>query len=109
LETQIRNDEDLHQLERAALQARTDLERRRGLRAYYQLYYRKLRDRAATPELRDYLTAQAARHELTLLQPRVRHEADEAEAARLALGKAETEAIPLPTPVQAKVNNIYRP
>ncbi|MBA3831183.1 MAG: hypothetical protein H0X34_04690 [Chthoniobacterales bacterium] len=109
LETHIRNDEDLHQLKRSAQGGGTDLERRHWLRAYYELYYRKLRARAETPELRDYLAAQAASHELTLLQPRVRHNTDEAEAAKLALARGGTAAAPLATPSQAKVNNVFHP
>ncbi len=109
LETLTRNEEDLHELKRFAFAARTDLKRRHRLRAYYEMYYRKLRTHAATPELRDYVDAQAASHELILLQPRVRHQSDEAEAARLAQAKAGASAAPLPTPAQAKVNNVFRP
>ncbi len=109
LETRIRNDEDLHKLKLSAYAAATDLERRHRFRAYYELYYRKLRARAESPELRDYLAAQAAGHELVLLQPRVRHETDEPEAARLALARAGTAAAPLASPAQAKVNDVFHP
>lgn len=109
LETGIRNDAGLHALKRAADDAPTDLERRHRLRDYYQAYFQKLRARAATPALRDYLTAQQAIHERTLLQPRVRHETDEAEAARLATQQAAITAAPLPTPVQAKVSDVFKP
>ena len=84
LQIQIRNDADLQELKAAALEAPTDLERRHGFRRYYELYYRKLVARADSPELRDYLKAQEAAQELTLLQPRTRHETDEAEAQKLA-------------------------
>ena len=109
LETHIRNDEDLHKLKRSAFDAGTDLERRHRLRVYYDLYFRKLRGRAAPPELRDYVAAQAASHELTLLQPRVRHETDEAEAAKLAQARSGTTAAPLHTPAQAKVSDVLHP
>ncbi len=109
LETGVRNDEGLHALKRAADEAPTDLERRHRLRDYYQAYFQKLRARAATPALRDYLTAQRASHERTLLQPRVRHETDEAEAARLATQQAGITAAPLPTPAQAKVSDVLKP
>ncbi len=107
LETQIRNDADLHELKRVALAAATDLERRQRFRTYYERYYGKLQARADSPELKAYLKAQEAAHELTLLQPRVRHASDEAEAARLAIARRGTLAIPLSTPVQAKVNDVF--
>ncbi len=110
LEVQIRNDQDLHDLRAAADRAPTDLIRRHRLRAYYERYYGKLRALAATPELKSYLTAQEASHELALLQPRVRHETDEAEVAALvakAGGAATTAAAP--TPVQARASAAQRP
>ena len=82
--TRIRNDEDLHALKMSADKARTDLERRHWLRAYYQLYFKKLRALASTPDLQNYLRAHQAAREPSLLQPRVRHETDEAEATALS-------------------------
>ncbi len=108
LETRIRNDADLHALKAAALRAPTDLERRHGLKEYYELYFAKLRAGASTPELKEYLAAQEATRKLTLLQPRVRHETDAAEAA--ALAKASRGAVTsLPTPVQARAGETVRP
>ncbi|HEY1581719.1 MAG TPA: hypothetical protein VGF73_01315, partial [Chthoniobacterales bacterium] len=78
LEVGIRNDEDLHALKADAFRARTDLERRHRLRTYYDAYYKRLQDRASTPDLKGYIVAQRAAHELTLLQPRTRHQTDEA-------------------------------
>jgi hypothetical protein len=109
LETRIRNDADLHALKAAAKEAPTDLERRHRLRAYYELYYRKLRGLASTPDLKAYLAAQEAAHELILLQPRVRHETDEAEAAALAKAKAGASVAPAPTPDQARASEALRP
>ncbi len=106
LEVGIRNDEDLHALKAVAFQAPTDLERRDRLKTYYQAYYAKLQARAGTPDLKDYLKTQEAVHELLLLQPRTRHEMDEAEAAKLAQTIAGTAAGALPAPSQAPVNNI---
>ena len=57
LETRIRNDEDLHALKATAMKAPTDLERRHWLKGYYQLYYKKLRALATTPDLKAYLDA----------------------------------------------------
>jgi hypothetical protein len=109
LETRIRNDEDLHALQASANKVRTDLERRHALKAYYKLYFVKLRALASTPELQDYLKAQEAAHEAALLQPRVRHETDEAEAARLAeLAGGAAKAGALPTPIQARASDALR-
>ncbi|MGI8955327.1 MAG: hypothetical protein ACR2II_00210 [Chthoniobacterales bacterium] len=108
LETGIRNDEDLHALQATALRASTDLERRRRLEEYYGLYFGKLRGFASTPELKTYIDAQEAAHKLLLLQPRVRHETDEAKATALfktSRGAATT----LPTPVQAKASRDVHP
>ena len=102
----IRNDEGLHALKAEALRVPTDLERRHRLRAYYQAYYGKLLALATTPDLRDYLKAQEAAHELLLLQPRTRHETDEAEADKLTQLSTGTTAGALPAPSQAPVNNI---
>ena len=108
LETRIRNDEDLHELKGAANKARTDLERRHGLKAYYKLYFKKLRALASTPDLQDYLRAQEAAHILTLLEPKVRHETDEAEAAALTELAGGEKATALPTPIQARAGEALR-
>ena len=110
LETQIRNDEDLHVLKASALKAPTDLERRHWLKSYYELYFKKLRTLATTPDLKTYLDAREATRKISLLQPRVRHESDEAEAAALAkAGAAANAAKSLPTPVQARASEAVHP
>lgn len=109
LETRIRNDEQLHALEALALQAPTDLERRHRLRTYYEVYFKKLGGLATTPDLKAYLDAQKAAHELILLQPRVRHETDEAAAAALLQAKAGASVAPAPTPDQARASEALRP
>jgi hypothetical protein len=110
LETRIRNDEDLHALKASALKAPTDLERRHWLKSYYELYFKKLRALATTPDLKAYLDAHEAAHKLSLLQPRVRHESDEAEAGALAKASAgATAAKSLPTPVQARASEALHP
>jgi hypothetical protein len=109
LEVKIRNDPELHRLRASADEARTDLDRRHRFRTYYERYYGKLLRLAQTPELSAYLKGQQAAHELALLQPRVRHETDEAEAAKLAAAKTGTTTpAPVGTPAQAKVDNILR-
>ena len=110
LETQIRNDKDLYALKATALKASTDLERRHWLKSYYELYFKKLRALATTPDLKAYLDAHEATSKLSLLQPKVRHESDEAEAAALAAASAgATVAKALPTPVQARANEAVHP
>ena len=110
LETRIRNDQDLHGLKATALRAPTDLERRHWLKSYYELYFKKLRALATTPDLKAYLDAQEATRKLSLLQPKVRHESDEVEAAALAkAGAAPATAKALPTPVQARASEVVHP
>jgi hypothetical protein len=110
LETRIRNDQDLHALKASALKAPTDLERRHLLKSYYELYFKKLRALATTPDLKAYLDAHEAARKMSLLQPRVRHESDEAEAGALAKASAgATAAKSLPTPVQARASEALHP
>ena len=109
LETRIRNHDDLQAARVAAMSAPTDMEKRHRLRAYYELYYGKLQALAGDPELKKYLGAQKAAHELLLLQPRVRPKPDEAEARRLTAAKAEASVAPAPTPIQAKPNENVNP
>jgi len=109
LETRIRNDEGLHALKMSADKARTDLERRHWLRAYYQHYFKKLKALASTPDLQDYLRAQEAAREASLLQPRVRPETDEAEATALRrAGGGASATTALPKPVQARASDALR-
>jgi hypothetical protein len=113
LETRIRNDAGLHALRANADVARTDLERRHRLKIYYEAYYGKLRQMATTPDLQGYLVAQKAAHQMSLLQPRVRHQTDEAAAAALAKEISQSAvgpaAVPLPTPVQVKASQKLHP
>src|SRR5262245_36893624 len=110
LETQIRNDKDLYALKATALKASTDLERRHWLKRYYELYFKKLRALATTPDLKAYLDAHEAARKLSLLQPKVRHESDEAEATALATaGAGAPTAKALPTPVQARASEAVHP
>jgi hypothetical protein len=109
LEARIRNDQDLHAIKASAARAPTDLERRHRLKAYYDLYYKKLRSMAETPDLKSYLDAQEAAHKLTLLQPRVRHQSDEAEAANLAKISAEARAVRQSSPPQARAGEKIYP
>ena len=100
LETRIRNDEELHALRASAQSEPTDLEKRHGLKTYYHVYFKKLHAFPATPELKTYLDAQEATHVASLLQPRTRHETDEAEG--MALNRVIAAAgVPTPSPKPA--------
>jgi hypothetical protein len=112
LETQIRNDSELHALRTAADAAKTDLERRHRLKTYYEAYYGKLHQLATTPDLQSYLVAQKAAHQLTLLQPHVRHQTDEAAATALfkeGAAAAVVAPVQAPTPVQARATQKLHP
>ena len=56
----------------AAETARTDLEKRKLLRQYYELYYAKMIGLASTPDLKAYLNAKKNDQLRALPQPRVR-------------------------------------
>ena len=68
----------------AADAAATDLEKRRLLRKYYELYYGKMHARASTPEMKEALEKFKNEHLAMLTQPRVRPE--------------EAAGMPTPTP-----------
>jgi hypothetical protein len=52
--------------------ARTDLEKRERLRAYYEVYYQRMSALATTPEIKLALQQLKVVHEYLLAQPRVR-------------------------------------
>lgn len=56
----------------AAAKAKTDLEKRARLRAYYTIHYAKMRALASSPALKNYLDAKKAASLGGLAQPRVR-------------------------------------
>jgi hypothetical protein len=72
LKNKVVNDPDLILIKRAAETARTDLEKRDKLRAYYKLYFARIRQFPMSPEMKQYVdTMQAAQLGLTA-QSRVR-------------------------------------
>jgi hypothetical protein len=66
------NDPDVQAARKYAQAARTDLEKRNRLRAYYDVYYQRMSALATTPELKIALQAQKETHQTRLAQPRVR-------------------------------------
>ena len=66
------NDPDVQAAKKYAQAARTDLEKRKRLSSYYELYYQRMSALATTPELKVALQALKASHQGMLAQPRVR-------------------------------------
>ena len=66
------NDPEVQAAKKYAQAARTDLEKRKRLRAYYEVYYKRMSALATTPELKVALQAQKDVHQGMLAQPRVR-------------------------------------
>ena len=72
LSNQTINDSDLRATRTHAEAAPTDLLKRQRMRAYYATLYDRMRAKAQTPELRNYIDAQKAQHLGALAQNRVR-------------------------------------
>src|SRR5213082_2479729 len=66
------NDPDVQEAKKYAQAARTDLEKRKRLRNYYEVYYQRMSALATTPELKLALQALKDVHQIILTQPRVR-------------------------------------
>ncbi len=77
--------------------ARTDLEKRKLLRRYYELLYGKMMPRASTPEVRRYLHDRKHDHLRGLPQPKVRPESVPPPEPLPDAGRSPTPA-PSPTP-----------
>src|SRR6266704_6930987 len=72
LKNRIANDPEVQTAKAYAQAARTDLERRNRLRAYYDIYYERMSALANTPEIKLALQELKASHQSLLAQPRVR-------------------------------------
>jgi hypothetical protein len=72
LENRTVNDPEVQAAKKYAQAAPTDLEKRKRLSTYYDVYYQRMSALAATPELQVALQAQKAVHQAMLAQPRVR-------------------------------------
>jgi hypothetical protein len=66
------NDPEVQAAKKYAQAARTDLEKRKRLNSYYELYYKRMSALATTPELKLALQALKETHQGMLAQPRVR-------------------------------------
>ncbi len=72
LQNKLVNDGEVKAAFASAQGARTDLEKRKLLRRYYELYYGKMIAMAAAPDLKAYLNNRKTEQLNTLPQPRVR-------------------------------------
>ncbi|PYK72006.1 MAG: hypothetical protein DME44_05835 [Verrucomicrobia bacterium] len=72
LSNRIINDRDLVDARANAGRAKTDLEKRRRLRAYYTMFYDRMRTQAASQELKSYIDTHKTQHLGLLAQNRVR-------------------------------------
>jgi len=72
LQNRTVNDPDVQAAKKYAQAARTDLEKRKRLRDYYELYYQRMSALATTPELKVALQQLKDVHQAILAQPRVR-------------------------------------
>ena len=76
------NDPDLVAARASVGTAKTDLIKRQRLRAYYKMYYDRMKAKAASPELKNYIDARKADHLAATAQPKVRPEASATPARR---------------------------
>jgi hypothetical protein len=76
LSNRMANDPEVIAAKKYAESARTDLEKRQRLRAYYEIYYGKMRALASSAVMRKALDDMKLEHLSHINQPRVRHETD---------------------------------
>ena len=72
LSNRIINHPDLVEARAHAARATTDLEKRHRLRAYYTMFYDRMRAQAGSPELKNYIDTHKAQYLALLAQNRVR-------------------------------------
>ena len=72
LSNRIIHDRDLVEARANAGKAKTDLEKRRRLRAYYTMFYDRMRAQADSQELKKYIDTHKTQHLAVMAQNRVR-------------------------------------
>jgi len=72
LSNRIINDRDLVEARANAGKAKTDLEKRKRLRAYYTMFYDRMRAQASSQELKNYIDTHKTQYLALLAQNRVR-------------------------------------
>jgi len=102
LQNQLVNDPGVQAAKAFAEAAPTDFEKRKRLRIYYELYYQKMKARAATAELNDSLSSFKNGHIRPLEQPKVRPET-------VAWTPSTPSASPTPTPAKKRKKHRNRP
>ena len=90
------NDPDMVEARAHAGRAKTDLEKRHRLRAYYTMFYDRMRTQAGSPELKTYIDTHKVQHLALLAQNRVRP--SPAPPAVTAAGKKGANEIASPKP-----------
>jgi hypothetical protein len=98
LRNQIANAPDVVAAKKAAEGARTDLEKRRLLRQYYELCYARMQALATQPDVKAGLEEMKAQHLKTLAQPRVRPSASPVPTRTSENTGESSTASPSPTP-----------
>jgi hypothetical protein len=96
LQNQVANDPAVVVAKKAAESARTDLEKRKRLGDYYNIYYERMQALAGTPEMKAALDGFKAGHLAWLVQPRVRPTPSPASSATPA-----PSATPAGSPIEA--------
>jgi hypothetical protein len=81
-----------------AERARTDLEKRKLLRRYYEILYGKMMARATSPAMKSYLNDRKNEHLNTLPQPHVRPETAPKPASSPPQTSAQPQVTPSPSP-----------
>src|ERR1700720_4484949 len=76
LANRVATDSDIVTAKKSAEAARTDLEKRERLRAYYNIYYGKMRTLASSTQMKTALDTLKSQHLSQINQPRVRHLTD---------------------------------
>ena len=77
LANRVANDSEIIAAKKSAEAARTDLEKRERLRAYYNIYYGKMRGLASSAQMKTALDVAKNEHLSHINQPHVRHSTDE--------------------------------
>jgi hypothetical protein len=90
------NDRDLVEARANAGRAKTDLEKRHRLRAYYTMFYERMRAQASSQELKSYIDTHKTQYLALLAQNRVRP--SPAPAATAAGKQMKTNGIASPKP-----------
>jgi hypothetical protein len=97
LSNRIINNPDLVEARTHAGRAKTDLEKRHRLRAYYTMFYDRMRAQASSQELKSYIDTHKTQHLALLAQNRVRP-SPAPPAASAAEKQKEATAIASPKP-----------